>query len=231
MSLGHGSSIVRSGLVLHLDAANRKSYSGSGTTWSDLSGSGNNGTLVNGVTYNTSNNGYFIFDGVNDLYQIDNFPFSFTSNSFTISFWFRLITTNTNVGIFRIASGSPFNTGGIGTAARIRTDRFEFTCADGIGSGIRLQGPFNISLNSWYNYVFTFDRANLTASIFRNSVFELSQSYAGEISTATTYDLQIGRDGDGFSNTNVSNFTVYNRVLSTPEIQQNFNALRGRYGV
>jgi hypothetical protein len=63
MSLGHGASIVRDGLVLYLDATNPKSYPGSGTTWKDLSGNGNNGTLVNGVGYTDANKGSLVFDG------------------------------------------------------------------------------------------------------------------------------------------------------------------------
>ena len=66
MALSHSPSIVTNGLVLCLDAANSKSYPGSGTTWTDLSGRGNNGTLVNGVGYNSGNLGSLVFDGVDD---------------------------------------------------------------------------------------------------------------------------------------------------------------------
>ena len=58
--------IVRSGLVLHLDAARPASYPGSGTTWTDLSGQGNNGTLTNGPTYSSANGGSIVLDGTND---------------------------------------------------------------------------------------------------------------------------------------------------------------------
>jgi hypothetical protein len=51
MSLIHSPRIVTDGLVLCLDAGNPKSYTGSGTTWTDLSGNGNNGTLTNSPTY------------------------------------------------------------------------------------------------------------------------------------------------------------------------------------
>lgn len=58
--------IVTNGLVLHLDAGDTASYPVTGTTWTDLSGNGNNGTLVNGVGYNSANGGSLVFDGVND---------------------------------------------------------------------------------------------------------------------------------------------------------------------
>ena len=69
MSTGYGPRIVTDGLVLYLDAGNNKSYPGSGNTWYDISENGNNGTLVNGVGYNSSNKGSLVFDGVNDYIQ------------------------------------------------------------------------------------------------------------------------------------------------------------------
>ena len=66
MGLAHSPSLVMNGLVLALDAANPKSYPGSGTTWTDLSGRGNTGTLTNGPTYSSANGGSLVFDGTND---------------------------------------------------------------------------------------------------------------------------------------------------------------------
>ena len=66
MSTRYNPSIVRDNLVLYLDAANTKSYPGSGTTWKDISGKGNNGTLTNGPTFDSNNLGSIDFDGVND---------------------------------------------------------------------------------------------------------------------------------------------------------------------
>ena len=70
MSLFHSPSLVTSGLVLCLDAGNPKSYPGSGTTWTDLSGRGNHGTLVNGPTFNSANGGSIVFDGSNDYVEL-----------------------------------------------------------------------------------------------------------------------------------------------------------------
>ena len=66
MSVSNGPSIVTSGLVLSLDAADKNSYPGSGTTWADLSGNTNNGTLTNGPTFSSANQGSIVFDGVDD---------------------------------------------------------------------------------------------------------------------------------------------------------------------
>ena len=66
MGLSHSPNIVTDVLVLCLDAANRRSYPGSGNSWLDLSGNGNNGTLTNGPTYSSANGGSLVFDGVDD---------------------------------------------------------------------------------------------------------------------------------------------------------------------
>ena len=66
----YNTSVVRDGLIMHLDAANKKSYPGSGTIWKDLSGQGNNGTLINGVGYSTDNKGAMVFDGTDDYVSI-----------------------------------------------------------------------------------------------------------------------------------------------------------------
>ena len=66
MSVSNNPSIISNGLILALDAADKNSYPGSGTAWTDLSGNGNNGTLINGPTFNTGSLGNIVFDGVDD---------------------------------------------------------------------------------------------------------------------------------------------------------------------
>ena len=70
MGLAHSPKIVTNGLVLCLDAGNTKSYPGSGTAWTDLSGRGNNGTLTNGPTYSSTNGGSVVFDAVDDYVTV-----------------------------------------------------------------------------------------------------------------------------------------------------------------
>ena len=73
MSLNHGPrTIIPDGLILHLDAANTKSYPGSGTVWKDLSGNGRDGTLIDGVGYSTDNGGTLVFDGTDDYVDCGN---------------------------------------------------------------------------------------------------------------------------------------------------------------
>ena len=89
MAGNNGPKIVRSGLQLHLDAADRKSYPGSGTTWFDLSGNSRHGTLLNGPVFNSGNGGYISFDGVDDYVNIPNATNlnNLGSQDFTVSMW------------------------------------------------------------------------------------------------------------------------------------------------
>ena len=94
MSVIWGPEIVKSGLVLYLDAGNQNSYPGTGTTWTDISRNNNNGTLTNGPTFNSENGGSIVFDGTNDYVST-----ALTStNSFTWNVWYK---TNTVSNGFR----------------------------------------------------------------------------------------------------------------------------------
>ena len=92
--------IVTDGLVLNLDAGNPQSYPGSGTTWTDLSGNGNNGTLLNGVGYDSDNGGSLVFDGSNDYVTTPLFGDSTTNRTFSV--WYNplnnTVTTPLNRG-------------------------------------------------------------------------------------------------------------------------------------
>jgi hypothetical protein len=76
MGLGHSPRIVTDGLVLCLDAANARSYPGTGTTWTDRSGNGNDGTLTNGPTFDSDNGGILSFDGTNENLTIPSVTFN-----------------------------------------------------------------------------------------------------------------------------------------------------------
>ena len=87
MGVAYNSRIVTDGLALCLDAANSKSYPGSGSTWTDLSGNGNNATLTNGPTYSSANGGSIVFDGVNDYVAPTGLTNALWQGNWTVSFW------------------------------------------------------------------------------------------------------------------------------------------------
>ena len=108
MAVGYNPRIVTDGLVLCLDSANTKSYGGSGTTWTDVSGSGNNGTLYNGPTHTSGADGYFTFDGSNDYSQLSD-TLAPSTGSFSGFFWYQITGTSGRGGLFERRQGSPYN--------------------------------------------------------------------------------------------------------------------------
>jgi hypothetical protein len=226
MSRVHGASIIREGLVLHLDAANTKSYPGSGTIWSDLSGNQNDGTLVNGVGFSSDNKGALVFDGVNDwgsLGTSNNLIPQFT----TISLFLKLNSYSSRPHLFGRGEG------GIGHFYMVIETSGVFRFYNDIGSGWSFLQPLNFTfpLNVWYNIICTFDGLNV--QIYGNSVLLAQQSRIGQLRQYTTNETKIGRilTGSNYINGSVSNINLYNRALTAAEIRQNFEGTRGRYGI
>ena len=98
MSTIGGANIVSDGLVLCLDAANRKSYVNGSTVWRDLSGNNNSGSLVNGPTFSSANGGSIVFDGTNDYVQIGSNLLPSGNSSHTVFSWVNKKTDNTGGG-------------------------------------------------------------------------------------------------------------------------------------
>jgi hypothetical protein len=213
--------IVTNGLVLHLDAANMKSYPRSGNTWFDMSGNSNNGTLTNGPTYTSANGGAIVFDGVNDYATFGNTPLGYTSDV-TVSVWFMLITY-ANIYNY-IASKYGGGTGWIlnGTNNVLRVD-------GRAGGAYRIvESTVPINLNQWY--YFTFTKQNTIWSIYANGVFSTSQNFVGDGSIFSSNNLTISDSyGPSSINGRVSTTQIYNRALSSQEVLQNYNALKSRF--
>ena len=245
MAVGYNPRIVTDGLVLALDAGNTKSYPGSGTTWSDLSGNGRNATLYNSVAYSSEKNGCLDFNRTDDSYAtiphdatISNQVFG-TSNNFTLSAWF-VIDQYTNYSCFiqKANSGSYSNsTAGLWSEA---TNELVFVM--GTNEGANPAGSFlriyytGADPGRWYNMVGVADGTN--AILYING--EQHGSAVNIASTLTrtrsenTSDITIGRrsmnatpECDG----RIANISVYNRGLTSAEVKQNFNATRGRFGI
>ena len=236
MSLFHSPSLVTSGLVLCLDAGNPKSYPGSGTTWTDLSGNGNSGTLINGPTFNSANSGSLLFDGVNDYVNGNH---GLTNNAdFSVSFWLYYISpgggANTDRGLITTWDAS-WNGFGIGTSANGTVIRS--WARNGAAGGMNWGNTSTIR-NVWSNLILTYTYSTRTQSAYVNTTFVNSEVMTG--SSVTHSNLQVARGGMAGSvqlyyypylNANFGLVSIYSRALSAAEVQQNFNALRGRYGI
>ena len=226
MSLQHSPKIVTDGLVLCLDAANKKSYPGSGTVWRDLAGS-NNGTLTNGPTFNSANGGSIVFDGSNDYVVLSNSSSISPTSGITVSAWCYLnagsqTMIRKNINDYLLEWGDT----GLGSGSYL----YWYLSTTGGANYRRSTSAF--SLNTWYNTVGVFT-SGVGSALYVNGS-PISTSYintnTGTISQSNGY-LRIGNWSDETFNGKVSNVTIYNRALSAAEIRQNFNALRGRFGI
>ncbi len=231
MGISYNPRIITDGLVLCLDAGNRKSYSASGTTWTDLSGRGNTGTLTNGPTYSSANNGSIVFDGTNDYADFGNI-LNFTTESFTFNVWFYLsnfIPSSPEQGPVLFYKGS-FNTNGYycqfgqNGSINIVTNQSGSYQVSGTAAG-------TVSLNTWYCVSFVRSGSNITIYVNGNQSSS-SNSHINPTSSSNNFTLcSYGGTPSIFSNFRISQFSTYNRALTASEIQQNFNATRGRFGI
>ena len=215
MSFNYSPRIITDGLVLYLDAANTRSYPGSGTTWNDLSRSGNNGTLTNGPTFSSANGGSIVFDGSNDYVNLGN-PTSLNILNFTVCIWCKSSTfTNFQNIIFKGTNIAQY-----GILFTSTGDWY-----------VQPNGPSTsdlVSLNTWNYFVGTYDGSQITA--YRNGVQKIqyvnSQANYGTLVT-------IGADtvNNRYFNGNIAQTQIYNRALSATEILQNYNATKTRFGL
>jgi hypothetical protein len=230
MALSHSPSIVTQGLVLYLDAANRRSYPETGTGWFDLSGLGNNGTFINGPNYNSLNGGSIIFDGVDDYIQI-NHNTTLNSLPLTMNAWIYMESGASGIDIInKYASGSVngyrmgISSGGLGIYY------FGGSINDGLWSYDSYSGTINFS--QWNMVTATIDSSGGILYINGNQVG--TRYWNGSaLPPSTTNPLRIGTYNltNGYFNGKITSVKIYNRALSSQQIQQNFNALRGRFGI
>jgi len=230
----NGPNIITDGLVLALDAANIKSYPGTGTVWKDLSGNGNNGTLTNGPTFNSGNNGSIVFDGVND-YIDTGYDLSW-NNTNSISVSITLTPTILQTRGF-IGKGPSlwewqlnqkgvnlelvyWNTGGGHTNGPITT----------ISNVFDLNVPVSIVLvwsHTENKHYFYKNGINVGENTWINASINQNRTTSVNIGGAI-YAWNLG--GAYWAGT-VHNVSFYNRALSAQEVLQNYNATKGRYGL
>lgn len=237
MACYSGPEIVNDGLVLHLDAANSRSYPGSGTTWYDLSGLGNNGTLVNGVGYSTDNIGAMVFDGVDDSSDFGNI-LQLGIESKTYCCWYKKILPTTTTPRYLITK-TDNSTTQYRQAFGFHSDGSIYTIfrgANNVSYDFNIVNPSNDT--NWHQVVWVIDR---TSSILVH--FDTVIIGNKDISSLDGQNFNINRPlriGSYNTSTNtptgvfpgyISNVQIYNRAISAAEIQQNFEATRSRYGV
>jgi hypothetical protein len=238
MAFFRGPNIVTNGLILYLDAGNTKSYPTTGTTWSDLTNSKNNGILTNGPTFNSSNVGNIVFDGIDEYIEIlspsNKFAWTPTgsgNNNITFDMWVK--STDTSGYYF----SKPWNGSG----------EYNYTLTHNVfrievGNQNKSQTITSIATGNWINVTCIITPTQL--SVYRNGVVDVAltnhniTNNAPVIANAnedfcimTLYPYGNSFNQPTFSiSGNTSQFKVYNRALSAAEILQNYNALKTRFG-
>lgn len=216
--------LVTDGLVLYVDAADRTSYVSGSTVWRDLSTSNTSGSLLNGPTFNSSNGGSIVFDGVDD--QVNANAINVGIN-FTVNVWTKVNSTTrmillSNAYLYTTNKGFLFNVGNNGT---------DLFLALGQDQQYRISSNGYVSANTWFCASATFD--GTTIKLYYNGIETTYQATVGSISTLV-YDANPLFLGKGTYDTfqgNIAISQMYNRALSASEVQQNFNAQRQRFNI
>jgi hypothetical protein len=218
MALEHHPRIVTNGLVMYVDAANTRSYSGSGITANGLIG-GIGGTLISGVGFGTSNNGHFIFDGTDDYINFGNSAI-IQQNSGTISAWAKASSPG---GSFR----------GI-IAKRLAYGLFY---ADNVlvtydwNTNITRSSGINIADGTWKNVVMTYQSGVTNGTfIYLNGDSVLATTITIQNQTSNLFG---GAEAvaSQYASCQISSFNMYDRALTAQEVLQNYNATKKRYGL
>jgi|694.fasta_scaffold00011_180 hypothetical protein len=231
------SKIVTDSLVLNLDGANPKSYVSGSTIWNDLTYYKNDGVLTNNPTYNSNNGGSIEFDGTNDYVNCGNsnsLKF-FDGDSFTICSWVKPNPTM-SAGVIVQHGGEPNSATGF--ALYLAFGYVEFAKSNVANTGQNITTtPFNN--NEWNHICCSIKYSGLSGQIkfYVNGI--LKSTFNGWSANPNISDytrpLNVGRsETDAFFNNlpfkgNISNVSIYNRILSSQEVLQNYNALKNRF--
>ena len=216
-----------------VDAGSPRSYPGSGTVWNDASGNNNNGTLTNGPAYTPGVSGYFNFDGVDDHASIANSPSLQVADTFTINSWVYPTNLSSRFGIF---STRTINTTGcwqleVGTTTGTGIGRVAVT---GIGTWIFESVDNVVSVNNWFNICFVKpNNATQGGTLYVNGAqinSVLTTAYT-ILNNSDTKMIAQGTGGGQLFPGRISQVGLYNIALTADQVLQNFNALRGRYGI
>jgi hypothetical protein len=223
VTIGDYVSIVTSGLVLNLDAGNPASYPGSGTTWFDISGNSFNSTLTNGPTYTSGVNGYFTFDGVDDFSSVP-INAAFNTSSVTFEVWAYLQT---------IGDRHILYVNWAGNALEVNSNRsvvmYNNSTSQGQQGATTAAGAIN--WDTWNHLVGVYDDSAQALYTYVNGTLLATRTSTPSTSYSVSTHAISGVAFGGEVNGRISVVRHYNIALSAFQILQNFNALRGRYGI
>jgi hypothetical protein len=220
--------IVQDGLVLNLDAGVRDSYDG-GTTWRDLKG-GNDGSLMNGPTFDKTNGGNIVLDGTNQYIDLgSSAPVTSKlagSDSVSCCFWYKRNASENNSGIIGIGSNLNRQIWVYDTTAygvQLSVDN-----TSSVQTGVKENSVQSTGV--WFHYSLTWTAGS--AKIYRNGTLVNTDSNpTGTIYSAQSTNYLGYIAGFGYNEIDLGQVIIYNKVLTAAEVLQNFNATRHRFGI
>lgn len=223
MGVGYNPKIVTDGLALCLDAANRKSYSGSGTIWRDLSGNNNNGSLLNSASFSNENRGAIVLTNANSNVNCNGFTFN--NPNLTFNCWAKVNTIGAGYSHFISKE----------LALKYRTNNTTgvvevLYSSSGVSWTGSIASTTPILVNTWYNLTVT-AQSNSFVRLYINGTLAASTAFAATLATNSN-EINIGsynQSGPDTFNGRIAIAKIYNRALSASEILQNYNALKGRF--
>jgi hypothetical protein len=235
MALNHSPSIVTNGLVLALDAANIKSYSGSGNTCFDISGNNNTATVLPDVSFTTSPSKFSFPTSTSTNSRIvmnHNSVMNYSYLNWCYSLWIKQLVDDNGgwAQLFIKGEDGGNRRPGVWFTSGA-TSRLHITWNHLTQGQLTLDtsDTFLLPINVWHNIVI--QSRNGVMMAFKDTVQDVNTLSISE-RTTNTDPLHIGHRGGYRSlNMEISNFMLYNRSLTDAEISQNFNAIRGRYGI
>lgn len=214
-------SIVTEGLVFHVDAGNTSSYSGSGTTWTDLSGNGIDGTLVNGPTYSSDDGGKIVFDNSDDYINFASPSLAFGTSPFAMEIWVKVASAPDQFD--QIMQGR--NPDATSVFWGYRSGNLDFVNNNDTYPLLRKSWP---TQGEWTHLVVTRDASNIV-SLYRNGVLDGDSNYNAmtfdqtEMTIGSSFGYNVGRE--------VGLARLYvNKGLSAEEVTQNYDDAKSRFG-
>lgn len=233
MAFHYSPKVVTNGLLMYLDAGNTKSYIGTGSNWINIKDSSSSAILMYTASYSPPNsisfNGNYDVvncggSGVNGIYDL--------TASLTLDVWVKPTTLRNNSFIITKGWGDTFQI--LANSTKYEFDIYGPTVSVS-HSVISTTTPV---INKWYNIVGTFDGSNL--KIYINGTLENTSAYSGPIYSSPGFNLAVGNISHMITSTtypdkgfigNISVAKVYNIAISSSDVLQNYNALKGRYGL
>jgi hypothetical protein len=225
---------ITNGLILNLDAANYKSYPGSGTTWTDLSQYKSNGTLTNGPTFSSTNGGGIVFDGTNDFVSITSTDSLNQTNAITVEIMVNVTQLSLNYYHTFISKYTQVDNTVNGLKWILRTFNGNIEWYTNTGTIDAINTPENtIQIGTWYHVVGVYNGTQRI--IYLNGTQVASGAESGNLINNSSTPVRIGASGyigaSEYLNGKVSFAKLYNRALTATEVLQNYNSTKARFGL